>query len=673
MKRKIFLITLILCIVFSGANIFATGKGTTPLGFLLMGSGARAYSVAEAFTAVDVDPEAINYNPAGGFNLPLLGVNFLHIEWFDIFKYEYLGMVYPIKNKQTKKVNAHFNANIKYFHYSDFDWNIEGEDGRPVKFGSLSGGDFALTLGYNRKINNDFGWGINAKYIKSTLHDASCTTGGVDLGLIYIIRSLPLNLGLSLRNFGMKVKYTSSSTPENMPADINFGMLYKPIKKRKASFKLNLFLNTYYRIYEGVYNVQLGGEAIINKRFILGAGYKVFSDTAKLSIGAGFKQGKFRINYTFIPEEAINNVHLFSLTSVFELKEPEISFQLYPPPGVYAQPIVLTIDVKNMKKGKVFFTTDGTVPKKGAKSFWYKGKPIKIKLKNSKRFVFIAISIDKRRSKVFRANYIIKGINPVIHISPPPGNYSKPVVAKLSVDNMSEGLIYYTTDGSEPDELTSKSIPYRGIPLTLKIKGSKFYRFLAISSDGIKSKIFDANYRIGEVSLPEVIVEPARGVDEQPIIIITVKNMEKGKIYFTIDGSDPTEESRYLVYKGEPIKIRVKRRKQFKFLAVAEDGRRSPITRSIYTVNLNPPEITLTPGPGQYTGPVSVLVDVKNMDWGKIYFTVDGTEPNEYSRYIEYKGEPIKIKIKSSRVFKFLAISDNGKKSKVFVAEYVVK
>ncbi len=80
--------------------------------------------------------------------------------------------------------------------------------------------------------------------------------------------------------------------------------------------------------------------------------------------------------------------------------------------------------------------------------------------------------------------------------------------------------------------------------------------------------------------------------------------------------------------------------------------------------------IIINPSSGRYKESILVEIEVKNMTVGKIHFAADGTDPDENSKSFAYKGTPLKIRIKKSRKFKFIAISEDGKKSDIIEANY---
>lgn len=124
-----------------------------------------------------------------------------------------------------------------------------------------------------------------------------------------------------------------------------------------------------------------------------------------------------------------------------------------------------------------------------------------------------------------------------------------------------------------------------------------------------------------------------------------------GKIYYTMDGSDPDESSE--VYTA-PLFLE-SGEYQISALFINEYGIRSKIARGWYVINLTVPEAPeVLLYSGDYHEPT--LLEVNVPEGGTVYYTTDGTKPNEDS--LKYT-EPISIPLGRSN-FKFVTISPEG-------------
>lgn len=132
-------------------------------------------------------------------------------------------------------------------------------------------------------------------------------------------------------------------------------------------------------------------------------------------------------------------------------------------------------------------------------------------------------------------NYIAE--NPQFSVNE--GYYTSIQILKLSGGD--NGKIYYTTDGSEPDE---KSEVYVS-PVILE-NGDYIIRAVFINSNGVSSAVVTKEYHIDNEVIPPPEVSLISGEYSSPISIEILE--DDGEVYYTTDGSTPTENS--VLYTG---------------------------------------------------------------------------------------------------------------------------
>lgn len=140
------------------------------------------------------------------------------------------------------------------------------------------------------------------------------------------------------------------------------------------------------------------------------------------------------------------------------------------------------------------------------------------------------------------------------------------------------GTIYFTTDGSVPDE---NSQVYTS-PIPLKDGGYEI-KALFVNHYGIASDISSANYYI-DISRPDApYVTPLPGNYDKPVRI-EVDVPDGCSVYYTMDKTEPTASStRY----EEPFWLPVGY-STFKFVTIAPDGVTGSVTECNYTLDLHP-------------------------------------------------------------------------------------
>lgn len=153
------------------------------------------------------------------------------------------------------------------------------------------------------------------------------------------------------------------------------------------------------------------------------------------------------------------------------------------------------------------------------------------------------------------------------------GEYDEVKALKLTVTG--KGTIYYTLNGSIPDE----SCEQYTAPILLE-NGSYTVKAVFVNENGVASEIAEAKYRITveELEAPELNVDD--GEYDTPVFITVMNDAEE--IYYTTDGSNPTMDSAQ--YTGPiPMPLGVS---HFKF-ARLEVGRSSEIVERSFTFELD--------------------------------------------------------------------------------------
>lgn len=140
------------------------------------------------------------------------------------------------------------------------------------------------------------------------------------------------------------------------------------------------------------------------------------------------------------------------------------------------------------------------------------------------------------------------------------------------------------------------------------------------------------------------------------VITLKITANTTGKIYYTLDGSNPDEGSE--VYTA-PLFLE-SGEYQVAAVFVNDYGIKSEIARSWYVINLiepDPPEVLLYSG----TYRIPTLIEVLVPPEGTVYYTMDGTDPGKDSpKYTE----PIQMPLGRTN-FKFITISEEGVPSEI--------
>ena len=195
--QYIFTTILVLCLLPVQADEI-TKVGTTAAQFLKIGVGARAAGMGESFVAVADDGTSIFWNPAG---LAALKKNELILEynsWVADISYNFGAIAIPTKSAGT------FALFVNALTMGEMDRTTVYEpEGTGERFDAT---DLALGVSYAMYFTQRFAFGINAKFIKQKIWQETANGFAVDLGIIYHTELEGLSLGMTLSNFGDKMR-----------------------------------------------------------------------------------------------------------------------------------------------------------------------------------------------------------------------------------------------------------------------------------------------------------------------------------------------------------------------------------------------------------------------------------------------------------------------------------
>lgn len=153
----------------------------------------------------------------------------------------------------------------------------------------------------------------------------------------------------------------------------------------------------------------------------------------------------------------------------------------------------------------------------------------------------------------------------------PQGTYEERIALKMTANTA--GNVYFTMDGSEPDE---KSQVYT-TPLFLD-DGIYTVRAFFVNEYGIKSETAVQIYQVhlDQAHEPEINLDSGEYTQPQ-MIVVTVPKDES--VYYTVDGSEPTKDS--IAY-SNPIALPIGG-SIYKFISYSKDGAASEVVTRNYS------------------------------------------------------------------------------------------
>ena len=298
-------------------------------------------------------------------------------------------------------------------------------------------------------------------------------------------------------------------------------------------------------------------------------------------------------------------------------------------------------------------TTDGSTPDDptSLSTEYVPASGISISAGSTVKIKAIAIK-DDVSSDVSSATYTYKNIaNPLF--TPADGStllYGESVTLSCATP----GAKIYYTQGSTPADPTSASTEYT-TPIVLT--AGTTIKAIAING-GDESDVVSATYTV-KATAPTFSVAAGSYDATQSVELSTTT--EGATIYYTTDGSTPTNES--TEYTGA---ISVSATQTIKAIAIKTGLTNSDVASATYTLKCATPIFSVTPGIYDATQ----SVELSSTAGATIYYTIktDGTTPaNPTSSSTEYTGA---ISVSSSAIIKAIAIKDGMTNSDITTAAY---
>ncbi|PIW69480.1 MAG: hypothetical protein COW08_06930 [Ignavibacteriales bacterium CG12_big_fil_rev_8_21_14_0_65_30_8] len=309
MKTKTFFTAVIILLI-----SFST-FGQKTYEFLRLDLSPRAGALGGSFVSNNDDPNVIFYNPAGLKLIQDQKISFSYVNHLlDI-------NLASVSYNQDVGDLGRFGAAIEYISYGSF----TQADQFGTKTGEFSAGELALLVGYANNFEENFYYGVNLKFINSSIADQSSSALAFDLGLHYSIPSEGLSFGIALLNTGFQLsKYFTAK--EDLPVDLAVG-----ISKKMAHIPLTLSVD-FHRLnrsddpYTGRFEAfSVGAEFDLSKALSIRFGYnnekrkelKVgdFGGLAGFNLGLGLLVSKYHFDYGFSSLGEIGAMHRIGIST----------------------------------------------------------------------------------------------------------------------------------------------------------------------------------------------------------------------------------------------------------------------------------------------------------------------------------------------------------------------
>lgn len=337
MKKIFSLIVLALLVPFIAWAQYATStegfnnNGTRAAQFLKLAVGARAAAMGGSFVAVASDASALFWNPAGITALKTNEAHLTHVDYLLDINFDFAGLVVPIKK------NTHLGFSAAALTMGDEPQTSEADPDGALGV-TWSASDFFIGVTYTRTISDRFSVGITGKYIQQNLVNTSAKTLAVDIGSLYETGIRGLKIGMTMSNFGGKLKLggrdltqkevdafpgVGGNAPQpadlqvnswSLPLNFRVGVSYELLRSESGFLLLAADFN---HPTDADERLNFGAEYAVHNKLFLRGGYKVNYEEESFSAGGGINlpvtSYNVLIDYAFSDFGILGDVHRFSL------------------------------------------------------------------------------------------------------------------------------------------------------------------------------------------------------------------------------------------------------------------------------------------------------------------------------------------------------------------------
>lgn len=327
------LLAVLTCLCFSQT---VSKTGTTAGQFLKIGIGARALAMGGAYSAVSDDATALYWNPAGLSSLKKNEILLDHQDWILDVDLDFIGATY-------KTPFGTIGAAIGAMYMGEMEvTTTHSPEGTGEKFNA---GSIMSQLTFSKSLTDRFSFGITTKLIRESIYNSKANGIAIDLGTLYKTQISGLTMGMSISNYGTKMKMEGrdlllqtevdpslESDPINinanfatdafeLPLIFRFGLAYKKSLKNNLTF---LIAADALHPNDNTESINLGSELSFKDFVFLRSGLANLyqrDNISGVSIGCGIKlklsNSFYYIDYTYMEMGALGNPKKLTLTTSF--------------------------------------------------------------------------------------------------------------------------------------------------------------------------------------------------------------------------------------------------------------------------------------------------------------------------------------------------------------------
>lgn len=302
----------------------------TGMKFLNVISDARAAALGGGMTAVEGYSSSLFLNPAGIARLRH-NVNFSvgRTEWIADINHTFGSVAFRPWDGEYGVLGFF----VQSVDYGEFNETVRSTNAQGfLDLGVFKPSAIAIGLGYGRAVNDQFSFGVTAKYVKQYLANGvinlasnnglirgpenNADVAAFDFGIMYHTPFRGFDFGMTVRNFSRETRFEDDDF--QLPLTFKIGMavhLMDVADLSKEDHDFTLFVDAEHpRDYQE--QVRVGGEYTLLQIFSLRAGYVSGTNEEGMSFGIGhekqFDKLSLGFDYAYTMFGLFGNVHRFS-------------------------------------------------------------------------------------------------------------------------------------------------------------------------------------------------------------------------------------------------------------------------------------------------------------------------------------------------------------------------
>jgi len=299
MNNKTIFVCMLVFLIAAGQSQGQGNLGQSGVNFLQIGAEPRGVALGGAITADVFGGDALYWNPAGAVFVDNMDISIAHTNYFMDTQLMYGAVV-----KKIGEYNA-IGVSLTSFYMDEMEITTVYESEGTGEF--YDAGDLAIGVSFARSLTNRFTFGITAKYVHEYIWHDNASQLALDVGSRYQTDFLNLRIGMVVRNFGGKLKFSGEEidqrieeelardqennprverlTPDfRMPQVFQMGIAFEPIKMNTNRLTIFIDVNV---PSDNTERIACAAEYGFLKMAFLRAGYRMNYDIGDFSFGGG--------------------------------------------------------------------------------------------------------------------------------------------------------------------------------------------------------------------------------------------------------------------------------------------------------------------------------------------------------------------------------------------------